>query len=192
MSESIKRMDEIINSLVSWLNDYPRHILTFKQKKRIEGILKRLERSEPIDPDEIQEAISNEYERVKKINLEIWSSKPVPNLAEYSDRFNYYYCEGCNERVLKKEQKNHRKTCNEWNQIHKEISNEITLAQSGKGTGSTFDQPGKTYESTGNQLKDEYNENRRLGGDRDIYLSRDQGKFGSYPSMDDYGDESSP
>jgi restriction system protein len=35
-------------------------------------------------------------------------------------------------------------------------------------------------------------EERRLEGSRDIYQFRDHGQFGSYPSHDDYGDESAP
>ena len=185
MKESVKRMDDIINSLVSWLNDYPRHLLTTTQKQRVTHILDKLSKDEAIDLDKLNQDVSKEYDRSKGI--------PIPNLPAYADKFNYFICDGCSTRVLKENKNKHRKECAKWKQIHKtKFSKKIKITSFSKGSSITNDLPGKTYNKTDNDLKNQDLSNREQDGSRDYYQIRDNGKFGSMSSFEDYGDESNP
>ena len=193
MEESIKKMDEIINSLVTWLNDYPNKVLTKNQKVRIDAILQRLRNSEGFSLDELMRFKSNEYKRIKNLEL-----RPPRKPSKKTDRkspnsIKSFICEGCEKTIQMAHKENHRRKCKKWNAIHRTQSITIVLASHAKSNGFTNEIPGKTYPDTGNELKNQSLAERKNDGSRYASQIRERGgKYGSYPSFEDYGEESLP
>ena len=191
MSESIKKMDDIINSMVSWLNEYPRRILTKIQKSRLEILYQKISEAEPISLEDLKKLNSFEAKKIKNYNLEKTFSNPK-NGAEYYDRLIFFICDGCKSKVLFKNKKKHRKKCKPWMKLHNIPINKITHTHSSKATNVTKDLPGRDYNNTDNEAKNQYLANREQDGSRDYYVIRENGKYGSMSSFDDYSDESNP
>lgn len=191
MEESIKKMDEIINSLVTWLNDYPNKVLTKNQKVRIEGILQRMKDSQAITLEDLVRFKSNEYKRIKNLELRP-PRKPTGKTKKSPISINSFICEGCEKTIPLAHKENHRRKCKKWNAIHRKLNLNVDFAQSSKSIGITSDLPGRDYSSTGNELRDQYRAERRADGSRDHFQFREKGRFGSSSSFDDYGDESLP
>lgn len=192
MSESVKRMDNIINSLVSWMTEFPTYTLTKIQKTRIEHLLERLKNSEAVSHGEILNYQSNEYLELQESKRQREIFSPNYSRKKVAEPLQSFICEGCNARVLARNKKLHRKKCEKWKNLHKTLEPKIKTPQSSKGTSKTNDLPGKTYKESNNDLKNQDNLNRKHDGGRDYFQIRDNGKFGSISSFDDYGDESNP
>lgn len=191
MEESIKKMDDIINSLVTWLNDYPNKVLTKNQKVRIEGILQRMKESQAITLEDLVRFKSNEYKRIK--NLELRPPRnPIGKTKKSPISINSFVCEGCEKTIPLAHKENHRRKCKKWNAIHRTQNITIVLASHAKSNGFTNEIPGKSYPDTGNELKNQSLAERKNDGSRYAYQIREEGKYGSYPSFEDYGEESNP
>lgn len=190
MRDSVKKMDEIINQLVSWLNDYPEQLLTGTQKQRITHILSRLSKAQPISLKKLNQSISEDAKRLEYI--EKLSHTPITDLPEFKDKFNYRICQGCGSRISKEKFNKHKKSCAKYKELIFHKKKFLNESSSAKGTSITSDIPGKNYEKTENELKNHDLSDRQQDGSRDFYQIRDNGKFGSMSSFDDYGDESTP
>lgn len=192
MEESIKKMDEIINSLVTWLNDYPNKVLTKNQKVRIEGILQRMKNSQAITKDELVKFKSNEYKRIKNLELKPFKKRAVKAEKKSPISINSFVCDGCEKTIPLAHKENHRRKCKMWNAIHRTQNITIVPASHAKSNGFTNEIPGKSYPDTGNELKNQSLAKRKNDGSRYAYQIREEGKYGSYPSFEDYGEESNP
>lgn len=188
--DSIKKMDGIINSLVSWLKEYPTHGLSVPQKIRIVNILERLKNSEAFSLEEL-ETFKSEISESKLANTQSKKFQRPSNSIDHKSHPNLFFtCDGCKSKVLLKNKEKHRKKCLQWNKLHKRGNTTVEYFKYSEGTSPLSDLPGRNYQSTGNELKDHQLAERKADGSRDHFQIRDNGRFGSSSSYDDYGDES--
>lgn len=189
MAESIKKMDSIINSLVSWLNEYPVHILTVAQKHRIVQTLERLKKAEPITEEELKHLKSFEYKRIVNYGLGDILQNPQGLNKEIPSKLKSFICAGCEKKIQSIHKKAHRRKCVKWKNLHKPSTTVVEYFKYSEGTSPLNDLPGRNYSSTGNELKDHQLAERKADGSRDHSGYRENGRFGSSSSYDDYGDE---
>lgn len=190
MSESIKKLDEVINSFISWKKEYPNQIITSNQKKLLVNLLKKVMSIEALSQNELQKI--DDYSKIKNLHIDEIIKEEDSIEGNLPKRIFRFKCEGCGRTILMKDKYYHRDQCKKWKKLIRHNDPIIDIPESSNSTSITNDLPGKTYNLGDNELKNEGLTNRRLDGGRSYFQRRDGGKFGSYPSMDDFGDESNP
>ncbi len=202
-SIQIEKLIEHIDQLVFWLRDNPQTPIPSIEKRRIEAILKKIVLREEMTNEE-WEQLKPKQQSSAQSNNNIWSTirqalsynkteKVIPSKIKEARgklpnnlklqslaQSEWTKCLGCSVKVLRKNLAKHKNRCKP--KANKKVSNRpISAPVNNQKTGQTISNP-----------LTESKEEKRLDGAYGFHQFREDGKFGSYPSFDNMGDDAHP
>ncbi|TDO29253.1 hypothetical protein [Sediminibacterium goheungense] len=204
---AIKKLIEHVDQLVVWLKENQGVPIPTPEKKRLVTILNKIIEAEEITNEEWEQLKPKIEPTSHLYNTNIWTSikrvisspkkasirkepyqKPIisskldtkrksqsSNQINQNDR-EMTICNDCESPVLKKNLKRHKKRCKPPK--HKYKRDEIKKTKDSE----------RVYIKSNNEKNNE----KLLDGSYGFHQFRENGRFGSYPSFDNMGDESNP
>lgn len=169
MSAPLVKLNEHINQIVIWLRDNPGIRVFASQKDHLISLLNKLINGE---------ALSDEEVRLVKESIEERTLISAPS---------YMVCRNCGDRFNRRDTEKHKSKCIGYKNLPKSTIQNTPPKRKGSNIGRYQVTPCTTSQR---KTSAESREERKLDGAKDCYTIRDNGKFGSYPTYDDMGDES--
>ena len=176
MPKANTEFDKILNQMVIWLRDYNGHKLNTNQKNRFENLVSKISKFKSASEEELVVEIRKE-KRSADLFAKLQHSKSQFRIT--IDKGEFMECHACNVSLKKINFQRHKKKCKPFQSL--------SGATLGENKSGNTHQKNPVIDKTKNE---DYHIASNLDGSRDFYQIRDGGKFGSYSSFDDYGDES--